>query len=583
MDQIQHGACNDFLNQFYNNLLKGTGKNNENKNVQNIFETFSNNSSKNISNKNISDNKTKQKVHKYNVYEEKILNDALLSKEMIKAKKNGKEINVLQQEITNNFLLNSENKNNENLILESQKKNYLTFKEPKEPDKDYNNININNAICNLNGNYYQKYIQKLYNNKKNLNVNVIEDHMLINTYGNIFSSDINSKSINKINFEMDNNKEIYNNNIDTGYQILLNSTSIKNDYNQFLKPNVITENSMNKNLEDPNSEENLKKIEQQINLLLFSSKNSSNNSTKENSNNSNEKLYGFINNDDDDDFNNKKSENKNFHNNNNNNNNNNIPNNRPLLSRLVSQLDSLAEISNNYLEVNNQKGEIKEHKAFNKNYDNSSKSYLKNNIINRNIINKNGKADNNNADTHLKKTYHKKNQEKIITENFSQINKWYSLNEKLNKEKINSDKCKNLKKENSNTFKKSDDNNLNEVILTESENLKFKNYKRKSFDEYKFKGNSSKVDNTRNSQLKQRHSFANIKMTEKIISQDFYFELTDAINKTVDEIKAKPIDLKKREILFKYIKSVAKKVFPGKNNIIAKYNFLQQLSIFTTI
>jgi len=69
-------------------------------------------------------------------------------------------------------------------------------------------------------------------------------------------------------------------------------------------------------------------------------------------------------------------------------------------------------------------------------------------------------------------------------------------------------------------------------------------------------------DNFKELQLNHRYSIANIKQSEKIISFEFYHELTEAINKTVNKIKAKPNDLKKREILFNYIKSVAKNIFP---------------------
>jgi len=155
-----------------------------------------------------------------------------------------------------------------------------------------------------------------------------------------------------------------------------------------------------------------------------------------------------------------------------------------------------------------------------------------------------------------------------LTHKTSQIikNKYYIQNGEKNKTKSNfNDKYK--KSIQDNNIKENYYDNLKE-INNYYENLKFKKYKRKSFDECKLR-DKSEFENYKNKQLNHRYSTANIKTTEKIITQDFYDELTEAINKTVRKIKAKPNDLKKREILFRYIKSIAKKIFPGKKNILS--------------
>jgi len=116
------------------------------------------------------------------------------------------------------------------------------------------------------------------------------------------------------------------------------------------------------------------------------------------------------------------------------------------------------------------------------------------------------------------------------------------------------------------SFNEIEDNKSNEKkFINDNEFLKFKKYKRRSFDENRFRV-KNEFNNYKSIQINHRCSFANIKISEKKITSEFYSELTESINQIVQKIKAKPNDLKKREILFNYIKSVAKKIFPGKYN-----------------
>jgi len=130
--------------------------------------------------------------------------------------------------------------------------------------------------------------------------------------------------------------------------------------------------------------------------------------------------------------------------------------------------------------------------------------------------------------------------------------------------KLESNKKFNNKLQKNIIFNENEENKTNvKKFLNDNEFLKFKKYKRRSFDDNRLRA-KNELNNYKPIQLNHRYSIANIKVSEKEITSEFYDELTEAINKVVNKIKAKPNDLKKREILFNYIKSVAKKIFPGK-------------------
>ena len=390
MDQVQQGTCNDFSIQFYNDLLrKKIVDNNEEKDVQNTFETFSSNSSNNNSLNENTNNKINNKVYKYNIYEDKFLNE-LLGKEITQLEKNDKETNTIQNETNNNPFINTENKNNEmyhnnnislnNIYgsLEMKKNNKpITLEELEKEFNNINNNNVNNYLDNLNNSLYNlninHYHKKLYNNKSYFSGNNMEDYMMLNTpQENMLSSTINNHNFktidNILKFKTNKQNEIFNDK-DIRNHFFINSFPVNDDYNQFLNTNIITEGITEKNSEeDPNSIENLKKIEQQINSLLFSSQKTCNSNDKEESNNIVEKLNDITNNNsssnnnninindnvnDDSKFNMKNM--KKTDNEKSNNLNKNITfKKKPSLSRLVSQLDSMVETDNDTIEINDQ-------------------------------------------------------------------------------------------------------------------------------------------------------------------------------------------------------------------------------------
>jgi DNA polymerase sigma len=344
----------------------------------------------------------------------------------------------------------------------------------------------------------------------------------------------------------------------------------KENINQFLTEDKVFENSN----EDPNSKENLKKIEEQITSLLFSSQKLNNTDNKNSFETDSKELKVILENDNN--KNNKmNSVNKNFDKKDNKINKKKSGTSmqlkgKPSLSRLISQLDSMVEKDNNNYNLVNSKS---------KENNNIPKSTYKSNDgpkCYKHSLNNKKSIEGIHNFNHVKNTLHNKPlyQETIVKSSKSQyIN---NTKELIQNDYENSE----LNKSDSNLFIQNNNilNNDNEVRFTEkkyinnNESIKFKNYKRKSFDDNKIRVRNN-LEYNKKHLLNHRYSIANMKTTERTCTFEFYDELTEEINKIVNKIKAKPNDLKKRENLFNYIKLVAKKIFP--NSKAYKYGSIE--------
>ncbi|ORX82780.1 hypothetical protein BCR32DRAFT_267420 [Anaeromyces robustus] len=583
---------------------------------------------------------------KYNIYEENFLNEILNRK--IKPSNNNnnnnnnnsQEMTTLQSiedsifmlnenEINKNYLNNKDIYNKNNEIINSIDHFLIQNTDNKSISNNYSE-EIDNAFLNLSINQYTKPGNNLYRDKINSNVN----NYYYNSFDNINNisncDTIKHNDIYNNNNNNNNNFNLYNNNN------LIQAYPINDNYNNFLSSNILSKNlNETYSKEDPNSKENLKKIEKQITALLFLSQKGNINNDNEfliiNKNEAlekNEKIKTISKNDkieieknekikkkeknkksendniikegeseikkiekienreysntikvvevdDKKDKINKKKLNSNFQ-----------LKGKPFLSRLISQLDSMVESDKNCNTVINNKNKLNNvNKNVNrfdeiqkitlnnkKSTDKSQKIPYNNNSLKNKLNNKSSQEKIIKKSMHLNKSNRDSNylQERIEDLKLS-IDSRKQFSKKIHKSYIYEDN-NNDDDDNNNDNNYDDDDDYdgdydndydydNKNFLNNYTDYNIKKFKRKSFDDNKVRIKND-LNYYKDTRLKTRHSIANFKQSEKILTTEFYKELTQEINKTVHKIKAKPNDLKKREILYNYIKSVAKKIFP---------------------
>jgi len=316
MDQIPQGTFNDFSLQYYNNYLLKNKEINKSIEIKLNDLEITNNNDNNIDTEYTLDTEGNDVKNVPNIYRNNTYKDNILKDILNKNKNNSDE--GLQEEYSQYLSNFSSKKNHDNLNI-FLNNNQIDISENPQEINDINNyypkkINTKNALLNFI--YYQSTRRNLFEkinfNKDNLKTFNPQDKMFS-------SNNVNYDDFCNNKFNLNNQNEVFNDNIFNSFNEKLFNKSIIDNYNQFINSNIDIEFSTEKNqINDPNSEENLKKIEQQITSLLFSSHKNNpteklNNSNKNNATNK-EKISNTLNLDK-----------------------------KPSLSRLVSQLDSMVE------------------------------------------------------------------------------------------------------------------------------------------------------------------------------------------------------------------------------------------------